>query len=51
MKKELEALALLNQAVSQLQVNRETHTRLQQAVMTLQEALKPKKEKDAKQNT
>ena len=39
-----EALNLLDQAVSQLQTNRQTHIQLQQAVEILKEAIKPKEE-------
>lgn len=41
MNKEQEALNMLDQAVSQLQAPRDVHFKLQQAVKTLQDAIKP----------
>ena len=43
-----EALNLLDQAVSQLQTNRQTHIQLQQAVEVLKEAIAPKIAKEDK---
>jgi hypothetical protein len=40
-----EALNILDQAVSQLQANRQIHVQLQQAIEVLREAIKPKEEK------
>lgn len=40
MNKEQEALNMLDQAVSQLQATRDLHFKLQQAVKTLQDAIK-----------
>lgn len=38
-----EAIQLVDSAVSQLQTNRETHVKLQQAIEVIKEAVKPKK--------
>ena len=38
-----EALVLLDQAVAQIATSREGHVRLQQAILTLKEVIKPKK--------
>lgn len=48
--KKQEALQLLDSAVSSLQVNRQTHAKLQEAVRVLTDAIKTKKKLSEKQS-
>ncbi len=44
-----EALTMMDNALAQLTVDRNTHARLQQAAQIIREALKPKEKKDGKE--
>ena len=44
-----DALQLIDNALSQLQLNREGHVKIQQAVAVLKQAIEPKKEPEIEQ--